>query len=487
MKKEFLTVAISVLLLASCSSTEIGSIATSSSTDVVDTSTSVTTSEEVADVFTVEEDDAVEVTTGVSEVELADYSDEFKDAELDTTYETDVSVDLSTVTGTYTITEKGTYKFTGSAENVQIYVENETDDKVHIILNGVTITNDSLSCIYIKDADKVYITSAPDSVNTLTTTGTIVDEDDDGKNFCTIYAKKDAVLNGSGTININSDYIGVRAKDDLKFTGGTVNISAGDHGVRANDSVRVTLATVNITAGEDGIHAENDDLDSYIYIQDGTVNIESGDQGVTAAFDFTIADGELNIDTEDEGIEATQINILGGIVNIESADDALNGSTDITDAAVYVNIVGGETTIYAEGDGIDSNGSFYLAGGYTKVVQVGETNGPIDYDGTASITGGTLIAVGSTNNFESTSSEVQGTLQTVIDGSGEVAVRSSDNALLAAISTEVSYEMIFVTSPDLTADGTYEITSETTSDEVVLTGLYFNDVTSTDAGPGRDR
>jgi len=122
----------------------------------------------------------------------------------------------------------------------------------------------------------------------------------------------------------------------------------------------------------------------------------------------------LNIDTEDEGIEATQINILGGVVNIDSADDALNASTDLTDAAVYVNIVGGETTVNSEGDGIDSNGSFYLAGGYTKVVQVGDSNGPIDYDGTASITGGTLIAVGSTNNAESTSSEVQGTLQTVI-------------------------------------------------------------------------
>jgi len=418
MKKEFLTVVVGVLLLASCSSTEIASIATSSSTAVVDTSTSVTTSEttsdEIADVFTVEEDDAVEVITGTSEVELADYSDEFKDAELETTYETDVNVDLSSVTGTYTITDKGTYEFTGSAENVQIYVENETDDKVHIILNGVTITNDSLACIYNKDEDKVYITSAADSVNTLTNTGTIVDEDDDDKNFCTVYAKKDAVFNGSGTININSDYIGVRAKDDLKFTGGNVNITAADHGVRANDSVRITLATVNIEAGEDGIHAENYDLDSYIYIQDGTVNIESGDQGVTAAFDFTIAAGTLNIDTEDEGIEATQINILGGVVNIDSADDALNASTDLTDAAVYVNIVGGETTVNSEGDGIDSNGSFYLAGGYTKVVQVGDSNGPIDYDGTASITGGTLIAVGSTNNAESTSSEVQGTLQTVI-------------------------------------------------------------------------
>jgi len=482
MKKEFLTVALSVLLLASCGTTEVASIATSSSTDVVDTSTSEatseTTSDEVADVFTTEEDEAVEVTSGVSAAALVDYSDEFSDTDIDTTYEVDESVDLSTLTGTYTITDKGTYEFTGSAENVQIYVENETDDKIHIILNGVTISNDSLACIFVKDADKVYITSAADSVNTLTNTGTVIDDEDD-EDYCGVYSKKDAVFNGSGTININSEYIGIRAKDDLKFAGGTVNVVAVDHGVKANDSVRVTLATLNIVSGEDGIHAENDDLESYVYIQDGAVNIESGDQGITASFDFTIAAGELNIDTEDEGIEATQINILGGIVNIESADDALNGSSDITDAAIYVNIAGGETSINAAGDGIDSNGDLYIAGGYTKIVQVADDNGPIDYDGTASVTGGTLIAVGSTNNAETTTSTVQGTIQTVVDGSGDIAVRASDDTLIAAIATDASYEMIFVTSPDLAIDNTYGITSSSTTDEVELTSLNFNDVIST--------
>ncbi|RYD04943.1 hypothetical protein N752_12205 [Desulforamulus aquiferis] len=52
--------------------------------------------------------------------------------------------------------------------------------------------------------------------------------------------------------------------------------------------------------------------------------------------------------------------------------------------------------INASGDGIDSNGSLYMDGG--TVLVNGPTNngnGPLDHDRMAEITGGTLVAAGS--------------------------------------------------------------------------------------------
>ena len=476
MKKKLLTVALSTLLLASCSDTLTTSLSVdSTSSTSVDSTSSGETIDTSTQVVTSEEDDLIEIVDGTSQVELNDYSDEFKSAELETTYEVDTTVDLSTVTDTYTISEKGTFLFTGSAENVQIIVDVE-DEKVHVILSDATITNENLACIYVKNADKVYVTTADGTTNTLTATGEIADDDDEDLDAA-VYAKDDLVFNGLGTLKINSDENGVTAKDDFKVTGGTVYVTADNHGIRANDSISITMATLYVDAGKDGLHTENDDLDSYVYIEDGTVYIASVDQAIQASYDFYNADGTIYIESQDEGIEAAQINLIGGEVSIVSRDDALNGSSDDLEN-IFVNIVGGTLDIYAEGDGIDSNGDIYVSGGYTKIVQVNDEKGLLNYEGTLSIDGGTLIGVGSSAKAQANDSSTQGSIQKTFESSGDLAVRDSEDNLIASVFTDEDYEMVFVTSPDLIIDGTYTIATETASEDIVLSQLNYDDVTS---------
>ncbi|MFA6661817.1 MAG: carbohydrate-binding domain-containing protein [Bacilli bacterium] len=465
MNKKFLVIVLGVLfafVLVGC----VNASPDEDEDDAINTNT-----DQITEVFTQEEDSNISVIEGVSTVTLADYSDEFKSAELDSTYEVDSTIDLSTIDGTYNITEKGTYEFTGDATDVQIVVD--TEEKVHIVLNGINVTNDSMAFIYVKSSDKAYITSAENTINNIVVTGDIAaveDEELDGA----IYSKDDIVFNGTGVINITSSKNGISGNDDVKVCDGTLNITATKHGISGNDSIRITSADITIIAGKDGLHSDNDDLDSYVYIQDGSLNITSSDQAISVCSDFTMKDGLLTINSSDEGIQAATINILGGTIDINAVEDGLNASSDV--ANIYINIVGGEITIYSTSDGLDSNGDLYISGGYTKIVQLGDDNSPINYDGESSVTGGILIAVGSTRMSEDTYSDIQGTIQTAISSNGDIALKDSDGNLIAAISTDIAYEMIYVTAPELVLDNTYSIVTLSVTTDITLTSLNYNDV-----------
>ena len=69
-----------------------------------------------------------------------------------------------------TINEEGVYVISGSAENVTIYIEAEDEAKVQLVLDGVDITNETMPCIYVKNSDKVFITTT-ETDNSLTVSG----------------------------------------------------------------------------------------------------------------------------------------------------------------------------------------------------------------------------------------------------------------------------------------------------------------------------
>ena len=96
---------------------------------------------------------------------------------------------------TIEITSEGVYVITGTASNASIVVEAGDEDKVQIVLDGVSITNDSAPCIYVKSADKVFVTTT-DSENSLTVTGTF-SADGDTNTDAVIFSKDDLVLNGT--------------------------------------------------------------------------------------------------------------------------------------------------------------------------------------------------------------------------------------------------------------------------------------------------
>ena len=123
-----------------------------------------------------------------------------------------------------TITKEGTYILSGEL-NGQIVVDTDKTAKVQIVLNGVTISSDSTAAIQVKQADKVFLTLAKGSENTLTETGEFASDDSstvDG----VIFSKDDLTINGTGSLKISTaSGHGVVSKDDLVIASGTIDIN----------------------------------------------------------------------------------------------------------------------------------------------------------------------------------------------------------------------------------------------------------------------
>ena len=94
-------------------------------------------------------------------------SNVFTDADKDTSYDESNSKVITLNNESITINKEGTYILSGTISNGQVVVDATNTSKIKIVLNGVTINNDTSAAIYVKQADKVFITTAKGSVNTL--------------------------------------------------------------------------------------------------------------------------------------------------------------------------------------------------------------------------------------------------------------------------------------------------------------------------------
>ena len=197
---------------------------------------------------------------------------------------------------TVTITAEGTYIFSGTLSEGQIVVDAD-NAKVQIVFDNVDITCASSAVVYVKSAEKVFVTPAEGSQNTLRNTDGYVAIDDNNID-AVIFSKSDLTLNGTGSLTIvSADGHGIVSKDDLKITGGTYDITAAGHALSGKDSVRIADGTFILTAEKDGIHAENadDEEKGYIYIADGDFTITSDGDGMDASSIVQIEDGTFDI------------------------------------------------------------------------------------------------------------------------------------------------------------------------------------------------
>ncbi|MBQ4238097.1 MAG: carbohydrate-binding domain-containing protein [Ruminococcus sp.] len=292
-----------------------------------------------------------------------------------------------------TITSEGVYVISGSADNASVIVEAGDNDKVQLVLNGVTITNESAPAIYVKSADKVFVTTVENTTSTLTVSGTFT-ADGDTNTDAVIFSKDDLILNGLGTLNISSSDNGISGKDDIKITGGTIGVTCISDAIEANESIAVADGNITVNANKDGLHAENDEDNTtgYIYICGGTFNITTSGDCIQATTVCQIDGGNITA-SGSEGIEATYVQINGGTVNITASDDGINGSNKSSAYSVTVEINGGDVTVnmgQGDTDGIDSNGNLYINGGTVNV----NANSPFDYDGEGKLSGGTVYVNG---------------------------------------------------------------------------------------------
>lgn len=197
---------------------------------------------------------------------------------------------------TVTITAEGTYIFSGTLSEGQIVVDAD-NAKVQIVFDNVDITCASSAAVYVKSAEKVFVTLAEGAQNTLRNTDEYVAIDDNNID-AVIFAKSDLTLNGTGSLTIvSAEGHGIVSKDDLKITGGTYDIIAAGHALSGKDSVRIADGTFILTAEKDGIHAENadDEEKGYIYIADGDFAITSDGDGMDASNIVQIEDGTFDI------------------------------------------------------------------------------------------------------------------------------------------------------------------------------------------------
>lgn len=195
-----------------------------------------------------------------------------------------------------TITAEGTYIFSGTLSEGQIVVDAD-NAKVQIVFDNVDITCASSAAVYVKSAEKVFVTLAEGSQNTLRNTDEYVAIDDNNID-AVIFSKSDLTLNGTGSLTIvSAEGHGIVSKDDLKITGGTYDITAAGHALSGKDSVRIADGTFILTAEKDGIHAENadDEEKGYIYIADGDFTITSDGDGMDASNIVQIEDGTFDI------------------------------------------------------------------------------------------------------------------------------------------------------------------------------------------------
>lgn len=203
------------------------------------------------------------------------------------------SVEISD--STVTLTQEATYIVSGTLNDGMIVVDATDTAKIQIVLNGANITSNSSAPIYIKQANKVFVTLVGD--NSLANGGTFTAVDENNID-AVVFSKQDLTFNGSGSLTVTSPVgHGIVAKDDLVITGGTYSIASASHGIDANNSVRIKNAVISSNSGKDGIHAENTDDTSkgFVYISSGTLDLDCEGDGISASSYLQIKDGIFNI------------------------------------------------------------------------------------------------------------------------------------------------------------------------------------------------
>lgn len=332
--------------------------------------------------------------TSAAEASVLDTSALFSDRDLEQSADLATATQMNLETNQdVTLNKEGVYVLSGEVENVTVVVDAAEEAKVQIVLDGVSITNEDSPAIYVKAADKVFVTST-DSENHMEVSGSYV-ADGDTNLDAVIFSKADMTLNGTGTLEIVSNQgNGISSKDDLKITGGVYTIHSSADAIEANDAILINDGTITIDTDKDALHSENEEDASLgnIYIEGGELNITAADDAITGNNIVQIDGGTINIKTSEEGIEANNIKVNDGQITLYANNDGINATQKVnSDAAIEVN--GGTIDVsMASGDtdAFDSNGDIYINGGTINV----EAASAFDADGTAQLNDGNVTVNG---------------------------------------------------------------------------------------------
>ncbi|MEH6991455.1 carbohydrate-binding domain-containing protein [Neobacillus drentensis] len=254
---------------------------------------------------------------------------------------------------------------------------------------------------------------------------------------------------------------GLKAGTEVGIGGGTFEIDSLDDAVHSNNSVTITGGKMAIATGDDGIHG-----DSAVFANGGDITISKSYEGIESLV-ITIAGGNIEVNASDDGI-----NVGGGV---DGSNPDMQSTTSENN---LLTISGGNVYVNAQGDGLDSNGSISMTDG--TVIVSGPTNngnGSLDYDQTLDISGGLLIAAGSSGMVQAASenSKQHSMLMTYPEtqAAGTILhLEDSKGNTVATFAPEKDYQAVFISSPKLEKDGTYTLYSDGSATGSEANGLY---------------
>ena len=355
-----------------------------------------------------------------------------------------------------------------------------------------------------------------------------------------IVSKNDLNIVG-GTFNINSVSQALSGKDAVKIYGEVFNIESQGKGIKSENVDETEKGNIYITGGEFNLNTVDDALHTSgsIVIDGGNFTIKTEDDGMHADKDLVINGGNINITESYEGLEGYKVVINGGEINIVSSDDGINAvnpdntntvevtqettsntttteatqnttnnmntapvpptdasgmmagkmarpNTDngmVNDPSAYIKITGGNTTVNASGDGIDSNGSVLITGGNLYVSgSSARGDGALDYNGVAKIEGGTVVAVGGigmNQSFGSESTQYSISYSVNAQGSENNAVKLIDNSGNVVVSWEnppKEYSSVLISSPELKQNGNYKLQTGSDIIELILQNVVTTNI-----------
>ena len=336
------------------------------------------------------------------------------------------------------LTQAGTYVLSGTLEDGSIVVSAPDSAKVQLVLDNVNITSKTSAALYVLSGDKVFVTLADDSENSLANGGEFVAIDENNIDGA-VFSKEDLTLNGEGSLTVISPAgHGIVCKDDLVLTSGEYHISSASHGMDVNDSVRIANGVISAETGKDGIHAENDDDDSlgFVYISGGTLKIQAEGDGISAGayleitggvFDITAGGGSENGSKASSGFYGQMTG--GGRPGFPGAgavetDNAV--SMKGLRAAGGIWIADAQITVNSADDAIHSN---LLVNVKSDSLELATGDDGIHADEELVVSGGTIHITESYEGLEA--------LQLVISG-GDIRVKASDDGLNAAAGRDAS-------------------------------------------------
>lgn len=301
---------------------------------------------------------------------------------------------------------KGTLTVDGNAKNG---IKGAADAVITVAEGKLNINavNDGLSCddeLNITGGT-LSITAGGDAVKASPDTGDTENPDTTSLGNVTI---------SGGTLTLNATEDGIQADGDLTISGGMFHVktngghttaltddSASCKGFKAGKTLTVTGGTLTVDSADDALHANTD-----VTISGGTLTLATGDDGVHADNDLVIgtkgasstSTPRINITASYEGLEGTTVTVYSGDIDVAASDDGVNAASSTLGERsdkYAINIAGGDLYIAAGSDGLDSNNDISMTGGKVEVYGADAVmDAAIDYDGTFTLSGGTLFGAG---------------------------------------------------------------------------------------------